>query len=93
MVEGENSPKGKFLGAVICLKPDLAEFDHPLDQSSQAWRHHRLTPFVFDKWGKQKLVHPLRLNMHIHQEPLLLRVLPGTFEGGLDILMTAMTAK
>jgi hypothetical protein len=54
----------------------LMEFDHLLDQSGQARRHHRLTPFVFDKREKPKLVHPLRLNMHIHQEPLLLRVLP-----------------
>jgi hypothetical protein len=56
MAEGANLPKGEFLSAVIGLKSGLAEFGHMLDQRGQAR-------------GKQKLVHPLRLNMHIHLEP------------------------
>jgi hypothetical protein len=87
---GANSPKGEFLGAVTGLKPSLAEFGHPLDHNGQAWRHRRLTPFVFYKWGKH---HLLRLNMHIHQEPLLLTVLPGTLEGGIDILLITVMVK
>jgi hypothetical protein len=71
MAEGVNSLKGEFLGVVTGLKPGLVEFGHPLDQSGQARHHRRLTPFVFYKLGKQKLVHPLRLNVHIHQKPLL----------------------
>jgi hypothetical protein len=88
-----NSLKGEFLGAVTCLKLVLTEFSHPLDQSGQARRHRQFTPFVFDERGKQMLVYPLQLNMHIHQEPLLLRVLLGTLEGGIDILLTTVTAK
>jgi hypothetical protein len=72
MAEGANSPKGEFLSIVTVLKPDLIEFGHQLNQSGQAWHHHWLILFVFDEWGKQKLVHPLRLNMHIHQEPFFL---------------------
>jgi hypothetical protein len=69
MVEGVNSPKGQYLGAVIGLKPGLTEFSHPLDRSGQARRHRWLTMFVFDERWVHKLVHPLRLNMHIYQEP------------------------
>jgi hypothetical protein len=60
MTEGLNSLKGEFLGAVTGLMPSLAEFSHPLDQSGQERRYRRLTPFVFDKRGEQKLVHSLR---------------------------------
>jgi hypothetical protein len=84
---------GEFLGEVTGLKPGLTEFSYPLDQSGQAQRHHRFTPFFFDERGKHKLVHPLWLNMHIHQEPLLLRVLPGTLVGDIDILLTAVMTK
>jgi hypothetical protein len=31
--------------------------------------------------------------MHIHQKWLLLRVLPGAFEGGIDVLLTAVMMK
>jgi hypothetical protein len=78
---------------VTGLKPGLAEFNHLLDQSGQERHHHRLAPFVFDEQGKQKLVHSLQLNMHVHQKPLLLRVLSGTLECGIDILLTAVTIK
>jgi hypothetical protein len=93
MDEGANSLKGEFLGAVESLKSGLAEFSHPLDKSSQARCHRRLAPFVFDERGKQKLVHPLQLNMHIHQKPLLLRFLLGTLESGIDIFLTVVTTK
>jgi hypothetical protein len=93
MAKRANSPKGEFLDAVAGLKPGLTEFSYPLDQSDQARCHQQLTPFVFDERGEQKLVHPLRLNMHIHQKPLLLRVLPGALEGGIDILLTAVMVK
>jgi hypothetical protein len=43
--------------------------------------------------GGQKLVHPLRLSIHIHQKSLLLRVLLGALECGIDILLTTVTAK
>jgi hypothetical protein len=33
------------------------------------------------------------MNMHIHQKPLLLRVLLGALEGGIDILVTTVTTK
>jgi hypothetical protein len=48
--------------------------------------------FVFDEragGGEQKLVHPLRFNMHIHQKPFLLRVIPGA----LDVLLTTVVMK
>jgi hypothetical protein len=88
-----NSPKGEFFGAVAGLKPGLMEFNHPLDQSGQARCHRRLALFVFDERAEQKLVHPLWFNMYIHQNPLLLRVLPGALEGGNDVLLTAVTMK
>jgi hypothetical protein len=72
-----NSPKDEFFDAVASLKPGLTEFSHLLDQSG----------------GEQKLVHPLRFNMHIHQKPLLLRVLLGALEGGIDVLLTVVTMK
>jgi hypothetical protein len=93
MGEGANSLKGEFLNVVAILKPGLTEFSHPLDQSCQAWCHRRLAPFVFDERGKHKLVHPLQLNMHIHRKPLLLRVLLGALEGGINILLTTMMTK
>jgi hypothetical protein len=92
MAEGVNLSKYEFLSAAAGLKPSFVEFSHPLDQSNQVRCHRRLTPFVFDEGGGgQKFVHPLQLNMHIHQKPLLLRVLPGALEGGIDILLTAAT--
>jgi hypothetical protein len=36
MAKGANLSKGKLFGAVADLKTGLAEFNHPLDQSSQA---------------------------------------------------------
>jgi hypothetical protein len=93
MVERENSLKGEFLNAVASLKPDLVEFSHPLDQSGQVRCHQRLTSFDFHEQGEQKLVHPLCMNMHIHQKPLLLRVLLGVLEAGIDILVTTVTTK
>jgi hypothetical protein len=89
MAKGANSLKGELFSAVTGLKPSLIEFSHPLDQSGQAWCHRRLTMFVFDERGEQKLVHPLRFNMHIHQKPFLLRVIPGA----LDILLTTVAMK
>jgi hypothetical protein len=86
-----NSLKGEFFGAVISLKPGLTEFSHPLDQSGQARCHRWFAPFVFDELGGQKLVHPLQFNMHIHQKSLLLTVLPGALESGIDVLLTVVT--
>jgi hypothetical protein len=43
--------------------------------------------------GEQKLVHPLWFDMHIHQKSLLLRVLEGALEGGIDVLLTAVMMK
>jgi hypothetical protein len=88
-----NSLKDEFFSAVASLKPVLAEFSHLLDQSGQARYHRRLAPFVFDERGEQKLVHSLRFNMHIHQKPLLLRVLLGALEGDIDVLLTAVMTK
>jgi hypothetical protein len=85
-----NSSKGEFFGVVAGLKAGLMEFSHPLDQSGQARCHRRLAPFVFDERGELKLVHPLQFNMHIQQKPLLLRVLSGALEGGINVLLTAV---
>jgi hypothetical protein len=76
---------------VVDLKPDLAKFSHPLDQSGQAWCHRGLAPFVFDKGGGggKKLVHPLRFDIHIHKKPLLLRVFSRALEGGINVLVIA----
>jgi hypothetical protein len=93
MTKGVSSLKGEFFSAVVGLNPGLTEFSHPLDQSNQAQCHRWLTPFVFDERGEQKLVHPLRFNMHIHQKTLLLRVLPGALEGGINVLLIALTMK
>jgi hypothetical protein len=93
MAKGANSPKGEFYGAAAGLKPGLAEFSHSLYQSSQGRCHRRLTQFLFDEQGGQKLVHPLRFNMHNHQKLLLLRVLPEALEGGTDVLLTVVTTK
>jgi hypothetical protein len=38
-------------------------------------------------------VHPLRLNMHIDQEPLRLRTSLRALEGGINVLMNAVAAK
>jgi hypothetical protein len=86
-------PPKTTAGPVTGLKPGLPEFSHPLDQSGQAWCHRRLTPFVFNEREEHKLVHPLRFSMHIRQKPLLLRVLSGAIEGGIDILLTAVMMK
>jgi hypothetical protein len=93
MAKGANSPKGEFFGAVADLKPSLAEFSHSLDQNGEARCHLWLALFVFDEQGEQKLVHPLWFNMHIHQKPLLLRVLLGALECGINVLLTVMTTK
>jgi hypothetical protein len=44
-------------------------------------------PLVLDIRGEQKFVHPLWLDMHIHEEPYLLRVLPVALEDSLDVLL------
>jgi hypothetical protein len=93
MAKWANSPKGEFFVVVSGLKIGLTEFSHPLDQSGQARCHQRLAPFVFDERGEQKLVHPLWFDMHIHQKSLLLRVLEGALEGGIDVLLTAVMMK
>jgi hypothetical protein len=93
MVKGANLPKGEFFGIVASLKTGCTEFSHPPDQSSQARCHRWLAPFVFNEWGEQILVYPLWFNMHIDQKPLLLRVLPGALEGGIDVLLTAVVMK
>jgi hypothetical protein len=90
---GVNSPKGEFFGAVVGLKTGFAEFSHPLNQSGQARCHWQLAPFVFDEREEQTVIHPPRFNMHIHQKPLLLRVLPRALEGGINVFMTVVAMK
>jgi hypothetical protein len=69
------------------------EFGHPLVQCSQTWCHLGLNPFVFDEQGEQKFVHPLQLDVHIHQERSFLRVFLGAFEGSIDVFLAAVMVK
>jgi hypothetical protein len=82
-----NSLKTKFFSAVARLESSLVEFGHPRDQHSQTSCHLCFAPLVLDLRGEQKFVHPLRLDVHIHQEPYLLRVLLVAFEDNLDVLL------
>jgi hypothetical protein len=75
--KGVNPSKGKFLTAMTHPKTGGVEFSYPLDQSGQTWCHLRFSSLLIDKRGGVQLpVCPLRLNMHINQEPLRLRTLP-----------------
>jgi hypothetical protein len=87
-----NLLKSELFGVVACLKTSVAEFNHPLDQSSQARCQFLLSPLVVNERWEQRFVCPLRSNMHINQEPPLGRTPPRTLEGGIDIfLSTAVT--
>jgi hypothetical protein len=44
--ERENPPKSKLFGTVACLKTNLAEFSHPLNQCSQVWCYFRFPPLI-----------------------------------------------
>jgi hypothetical protein len=93
MAKGVNPPKSEFLGAVTCSKTGGVKFNYPLDQSDQARCHPRFLSLLSDKRGVQLPVHPLRLNMHIDQEPLRLRTSLRALEGGINVLVNAVAAK
>jgi hypothetical protein len=93
MAKGANRSKSEFLGVVTRLKTVGVKFSYPLDQSGQTPCHLQFPSLLIDKWGVQLPVHPLRLNMHIDQEPLHLRTPPQALEGGIDILMNAVATK
>jgi hypothetical protein len=56
MVKRVNPLESKFFGVVACLKTSVAEFSHPLDQSSQARCHLWFYPLLIDMWWQQILV-------------------------------------
>jgi hypothetical protein len=75
MANRVNLSKSKLFGAVTCLKISVVEFSHPLDQSSQARCHLRLSPLVINEQRKHMYVHPLRgtcisTKNHLWEEPL-----------------------
>jgi hypothetical protein len=88
-----NLPKGKFLDTVIRPKTSGTEFSYPLDQSDQTRCHLRFPVLLMDKRGVQLLVHPLRLDIHINQEPLRLRTPPRALEGSIDVFVNAVMVK
>jgi hypothetical protein len=81
-------PKSKFLGAVACIKTEVTEFSHLLDQSSQAWCHLLLSPLIINEQRVQVSVHPLWGNVHIHQEPPSGGTPPIDFEGGIAVFLS-----
>jgi hypothetical protein len=91
--KGVNPLKSEFLNAVTRPKTDGTELSYPLDQSNQMWCHLRVPSFLIDERGVQLHVSPLRLNMHIDQEPLRLRTPPRALEGSIDVLMNAVEVK
>jgi hypothetical protein len=93
VTEKVNSPESKFFSAVACLKTDIAEFSHPLDQGSQEQCHLRFCPLVIDEWRKHISVHPLRGSVHINQEPPSGGTPQGALEGGINVLLSAAAIK
>jgi hypothetical protein len=75
---------------VAHLETGLVEFGHTLDQCSWMWCYLWLTPLVLDI---RRFVHPLRLDMHIHQEPSFLRILPAALEASLDVLLRTVAVQ
>jgi hypothetical protein len=86
-------PKNKFFSAVACPKTDVMELSHPLDQSGQARCHLWLPPLVVNERREQMSVHPLRVNVHMNQEPPLGRISLGALEGGIDIFLSMVATQ
>jgi hypothetical protein len=61
---------GKFLDAVERLNIGFVELSHSPDQSSQVRCHRWLYLFLVVVRREQMHVQPLRLDVHIDQEPL-----------------------
>jgi hypothetical protein len=80
MVGGANSLMVEFLDAVACLQPSYAELRDTLDQGGQSRSHRRLYPLSLDDRGEQEFVLPRGLNVHVDEEPFLLRILPAPLE-------------
>jgi hypothetical protein len=93
MAKGVNPPKGKFLGAVTRPKTNGTEFNYPLDQSGHARCHLRFPSLLINKWGVQLPIRPLRLDIHINQEPLHLRTPPRALKGSIDVVVNAVVMK
>jgi hypothetical protein len=68
MVEGEILPKSKLFNAVARPKTNVMEFNHPLNQSSQARCQFQIFSLLVNQRREQMPIHPLRGNVHINQE-------------------------
>jgi hypothetical protein len=66
MTKRTDLPKSKFLDPVACPKTDVMEYNHSLDQSSQARCHLWFFPLVINERREQVSVRPLWGNVHIH---------------------------
>jgi hypothetical protein len=77
----------EFFDAVARLKPDPVELSYTLDQGGQMRVHQWLCPLSLDNRREHKLILPWRLDMHIDQKPLLLRMFLATLEEHQDILI------
>jgi hypothetical protein len=62
-------PRAFMLQLVACLKIGVVELGHPFDQSNQARCHRWLSPLLVDQRWEQVPIRPLRLDVHINQEP------------------------
>jgi hypothetical protein len=91
--KGVNPPKSEFLGAVTHPKTGGVELSYPLDQSDHAQYHLWFPSLLIGEQGVQLHVHPLRLNMHIDQEPLQLRPPSRALKGSIDVLVNAVAVK
>jgi hypothetical protein len=88
VTKGADLLKIEFFDAVARLEAGLAQFSNALDQRGYVIGHRWLHPFILDSWRKQKLVDPRGLDMHVHNDPLLLGTLPASLEGSLDFITT-----
>jgi hypothetical protein len=87
MPDRVNPLESKLFSAVACPKTGVVEFNHPLDQCSQARCYFKFSSLVINE---QMLVHPLGENVHINKKPLLGGTLPATPDGGVQVLLLAV---
>jgi hypothetical protein len=92
VTEGANPLKMEFFDVVARLEFGLARLNDTLDQSGSAVGHRWLLLLILDSWREQKFADPWWLDVHVHQDPLLLGTLPAALEGSLDIFNPMMAS-
>jgi hypothetical protein len=93
VAKGANSPMVEFLDVVAHHQPDCAELRDALDQGGQSRSHRWLFPLSLDDRGGQEFVLPKRLNVHVDEEPFLLRILPTPLEECQNIFIPTVAAQ